>query len=156
MVIIIQVHIMDKVIASKKFVVDASLERVWGLMGRVIINNLRGLEQMQMIDENNFSALLRVKMAFIGIPMRLRGQVVGGSVGALAVLLKAKGMCGMVKLDQKVAFTATQISEGKTEIICESVAQGLNFLLSIFIMGMVKSMAKDTLDRIEKRLKQIA
>lgn len=149
---------MEEVIASRKFVLEASPERVWSLMGRVIFSNLHGLERMQIIDESNFRALLRVRVAFISATMRLKGQILADSAHpeSLGVLLKAKSVGGLIQLNQKITFTIMAVDEAKTEVTCEAIAQEMGFFFRMLFLGKVRSMAKSTLDGMEKRLKQIA
>ena len=145
-------------LAQSEFVVKAPIDRVWSLMGRVITSTMPGLERMKPVDESNFRAILRVKVAFISIPMRLLGQVGGGGyeTGTLTVNLKAKGMGGIIKLNQKVKFTITAVNEDETEVGCEAVAEDLDLLSRVLLLGIVRKMGKDILAKIEKRLKQIA
>jgi carbon monoxide dehydrogenase subunit G len=148
----------ELILAQSKFVIKAPLDRVWSLMGRVITSTMPGLERMKLIDESNFRAVMKVKVAFITIPMQLLGHISGGGydTGILIVSLKAKGMKGLVKLNQRVKFTITVLNDNEIEVGCQSIAEGLGFLSRLLLLGMVKKMGKDILVRIEKRLKQIA
>jgi hypothetical protein len=56
--------------AKKKFQVKASQERVWRLIGKVIFSSLPGMENLEILDENNFRAILRIKV--LGIPLSLK------------------------------------------------------------------------------------
>ncbi len=148
---------MEEVIASRKFVVKAPSERVWDLLGGVVMGNLPGLEAMHALDENNFDALMRVKVAFITLPMRLKGQIIADAdhPESLGISLGAK-WGGLVQLSQKVTFTVNPIDKDNTEVVCESIAQGMKPLTRLFLLGRVKSMARTTLQGIEQRLQELA
>jgi hypothetical protein len=147
----------EEIIATRKFVIEASSDRVWSLMGRVIFGSLP-LESMQLIDENNFTALLRVPILSTSIAMRLRGQIVADSShpGSLSVLLIARKARGLIRLDQKVTLATMPAGEGKTEVVCESIAQGMSIAFRVFLLGKAKRMARSTLESIERRFKSIA
>ena len=149
---------MEELIACRKFVVEASSERVWSLLGGVVVGSLPGLERMHAIDESSFTALLRLKAGFIRLSMHLKGQVTADAAHpeSLAFLIEAKRWGGLVQLNQKVKFTISSIDTDKTEVVCESMAQGMRLLTRLFLLGRIRSMARITLCGIEKRLQEIA
>jgi carbon monoxide dehydrogenase subunit G len=67
--------VMNTVVASRDFVVDASMERVWRLIGKAILSSLPGMEEMEILDENNFRATLKVKVSLLEFKMKLRGKL---------------------------------------------------------------------------------
>jgi carbon monoxide dehydrogenase subunit G len=60
-------------LAKKNFEVEASPERVWRLIQKVIFSSLPGMENLEILDENNFRAILRIKV--LGIPLSLKLKV---------------------------------------------------------------------------------
>lgn len=149
---------MEEIIAQRKFVLNAPPDRVWDLMGGAVIGSLHGLEAMHPLDESSFSAVLRVKMAFLTIPMHLNGHVLADEAHpeSLAIELKANGWGGLIKLNQKVTLTVSPVDKDKSEVLCQSMAQDLMPLVRLFFLGRVKSMADTTLGDVEKRLQDIA
>ena len=59
-------------IAERDFVVKTSQERVWRLIGKVIFSSLPGMENVEILDENNFKALLRTRVFGIAVTMKIR------------------------------------------------------------------------------------
>ena len=104
---------------KKDFVVNAPPERVWRLIGKVIFSVLPGMENMEILDENNFRALLRVKMMGSEWALKLKREMVDISPPeSFSVRLFLEGVGGMVKTGQKVAFAMTPVEGGKTSVAC--------------------------------------
>ena len=95
------VAIVETSIAERHFVVQASPERVWDLLG-----------------------------------MRL---------------LRAA-----LQLGQKVTFTLTAVDEGKTEVVCKAVAEGMATVFRWPLLKKAQDFAGETLSRIEERLHKLA
>ena len=149
---------MNEVLSKRKFVLEASRERIWGLLGRVIIDSLE-LERFHARDDRNFNALTRVKVAFITVAMQVKGTMVNISPPeALSVLLAVKGMGRIIQLNLKVTFTLSALDKDKTEtdIVCQMGDGRIWFPLGIFLMPRVKTFAREILMSIEKRLRQLA
>ena len=148
---------METVIAERRFVAEASIERVWDLLGRVMFDSLHGLERVNVIDERNFRAILRVKLGFISLTARLKGEMADISPpGFLAVVLRVRFLRGMLQLGQKVTFRLTAVDEGKTEVVCRAQAEGMGTLFRWLLLGKAREFAGETLSRIEERLQQVA
>jgi len=147
---------MNDVFSERKFVLEASRERIWDLLGRVIIDSLE-LERFHARDDRNFNALTRVKIGFITVAMQIRGTMVDISEPeVLSVLLEVNGMGRIIQLNQKVKFTLSAIDKDKTEMICQIGGKRIGFPLGLFLMPRVKSFGSDILESIEKRLRQVA
>ena len=147
----------ETLIAERKFVIEASQERLWQLIGRVIFSSLQGVERLEIIDENNWQALLRVKLGFIVLNMNLTGEMVDTSPpDTLGVRLRAKSKGGVLQLNQKVTVKFTVIDEAKTEVFCKAIAEGVGPLFRLFLLGRARSFAGGIFDSIEERLKYLA
>ena len=123
----------------------------------MIFDSLHGLERIEIIDENNFRAVLRVKLGFIGLIAHLRGEMTEISPPRfLAVVLKMRLIGGTLQLGQRVTFALTAVDEGKTEVVCKALAQGIVILFRWPLLGKAQDFAGETLSRIEERLQQLA
>lgn len=67
---------MNIILSEKTFEVKASRDRVWRLIGKVIFSSLPGLESVEILDENTFRALLKMKLFGLGIDLKLQGEMV--------------------------------------------------------------------------------
>ena len=147
----------EEILAERKFTIDASQERVWNLLGRVIFHSLPGLERIQIKDQDRFSALLRVKLALITLNMEVNAEMVDISPPhSLAVVLHMKGMGGMFRLNQKVIFALSSVNQGKTEVIAKATGENVGPLFRTILRRKAKSFAHDTFRGIEERLEQLA
>lgn len=143
-------------IAERTFVVDADRERIWELLLRATLR-LMPFERCNIRSQTEFSALLRMKVAFISLPMQVDMNIVDiVPPETLNTTLKAKGMGGIVWINQKSTFTLTSAGEGKTEVHAKIVAEGMAPILKMFFVPMVKSFARDSFKNLEERLKQWA
>jgi carbon monoxide dehydrogenase subunit G len=148
---------MGRELAKKIFEVKASQERVWRLIGKVIFSSLPGMENLEILDENNFRAILRMKASGIPLSLKLRGEMTDISPPesfAVNLFLEAPG--GLFKADQKVAFAMAPAKNGKTSVSCTATIQNLGFLHRFFLVGQAQSFANSTFEAIEKRLKELA
>ncbi len=144
------------IVADKNFILDSPRERVWQLLLRVVMRCMP-FESMELVDEKNFVARLKIGIGFIAVPMRVQIGITDiFEPESLVTILKARGMGGMVWLNQKATFTLTSLSESKTQVTCNLVAQGMARLLRVFFLWKVKSFVQDSLDNIEALLRQWA
>ncbi len=143
-------------IAERKFVIDADRERVWELLLRATLR-LMPFERCNIRSQTEFSALLRMKVAFISLPMQVEMNMVDiVPPEKMNTILTSKGMGGIIWINQRSTFTLTSAGEGKTEVNAKIVAEGMTPLLRIFALPMVKSFARDAFKNLEERLKQWA
>jgi len=148
---------MTTELAKKIFEVEASQERVWRLIGKVIFSSLPGMENLEILDENNFRAILRMKTLGIPLSLRLKGEMTDISPPdsfSVRLFLVAPG--GWFKADQKVAFAMTPLKKEKTSVACMATVENLGFLPRLFLIGQAQSFANSTFEAIEKRLKELA
>lgn len=148
---------MEMIVAEKQFEVGASQDRVWRLIGKVIFSSLAGMENVEILDENNFRALLRVKIAPIGLSLALRGEMVDMlPPNSFGVKLELKGLSGLVRMSQKVTMAISSVANNRTVVTCTAAAEGMGILGRILFLGQARRFAQSTFDAIEKRLKEVA
>jgi carbon monoxide dehydrogenase subunit G len=144
------------VLAERKFTVNANPDRVWRLIGKVIFSVLPGMESMEILDENNFRALLRVKMMGFEWVLKLKGEMVDISPPeSFSVRLLLEGLGGLVKADQKVTLAMTPVENGKTAVACRATMEDMGFLQRVFLAGQARGFARETFEAIERRLKEL-
>ena len=100
-------------LSKKIFEVEASQERVWRLIGKVIFSSLPGMENLEILDENNFLSILRMKVLGIPLSLKLKGEMTDISPPdsfSVKLFLEAPG--GLFKADQKVDFAMTPVKTG--------------------------------------------
>ena len=144
-------------IASRNFVVDASRERVWRLIGKVIFSSLPGMEEVEILDERSFRAFLRIKVSWIELRMRLKGEIVDMTPPhSLAVDLTIVGPGGLFKTNQKVTLDLTAIEARRTAVACKTTAEGGGTLFRGLLRRQARRFAHSTFEAIEKRLQELA
>ncbi|HYB21743.1 MAG TPA: hypothetical protein VEH09_12480 [Thermodesulfobacteriota bacterium] len=144
-------------LAKKIFEVEASPERVWRLIGKVIFSSLPGMENLEILDENNFRAILRVKTLGILLSLKLKGEMTDISPpDFFSVKLFLEAPAGLFQAEQKVAFAMTPLKSGKTSVTCKATVENLGFLPRFLLAGQARSFANSTFEAIEKRLKELA
>ena len=144
-------------IASRDFVVNASRERVWRLIGKVILSSLPGMEQMEILDENNFDAMLRAKVLFLELRMKLKGEIVDmAPPDSLGVNIGIEGLGGYFKMEQRVTLTMTSVEGGRSAVACKAVARNMGGLFRVLFLGQARRFAQSTFGMIEKRLQELA
>jgi carbon monoxide dehydrogenase subunit G len=149
--------VMNTVIASRDFVVGAPRERVWRLIGKVILSSLLGMEEVEILDENNFRAFLRVKVSFLGLKMKLRGEIVDMVPShSLGVHLFVEGPGGLFKMSQKVILVMASVEGGKTAVACKAAAESAGALSRALLMPQARRFARGVFETIEARLRDLA
>ena len=147
---------MNTEIASRNFVVDASQERVWRLVGKVILSSLPGMEEMEILDENNFKAMLKVKVSFLELRMKLRGEIVEMEApDALGVKLTVEAPGGLFTMIQKVSVDISSIEQGRAAISCKTVAENMGIFFRVLFLKHARRFAQSTFEAIEKRLQDL-
>jgi carbon monoxide dehydrogenase subunit G len=144
-------------ISERIFEVKASQERVWRLIGKVIFSSLPGMENMEILDENTFRALLRTQILGFHVTLKLKGEMVEMEPpNSFSVKLFLEGLGGLFKANQKVTFIMTLMEKGKTSVSCKATVENLAFLPRLFLLGQARRFARSTFEAIEKRLKELA
>ena len=112
-------------------------------------------EGMQFADERSFSAILRMRMGFLTLPVRIKMEIIDiVKLESIATTLQARGLGGLVWFNQKATFTLTTVDESKTEVASKMEAEGMATFLRIFLLWKVKSFARDSLDSVGVLLKK--
>ena len=147
----------ETIIAEREFIIEASQERLWHIIGGVILNSLSGLERVEVLDDNNWQALLRVRLGFVVLNMSLKGEMTDMSPPeTLGVRLRARSKGGILQLNQKITITFTPIDEAKTGVTCKATVEGMGTLFRLFLLGRARSFAQSVFHNIEERLKYLA
>jgi carbon monoxide dehydrogenase subunit G len=142
-------------IGERKFVIDAPRERIWDLLLRTTLR-LMPFEQMNIHSQTTFSGLLRMKMAFISVPMKVEMELMDiVPPEKMNTLLRAKGMGGIAWINQKSTFNLTPVDENKTEVDARIVAEGMSPAVRL-MLPRVRSFARDAFKNLEERLRQWA
>ena len=144
-------------IGERNFVVGASRERVWRLIGKVIFSSLPGMEQVEILDDTSFRALLKVKILLLEMTMRLKGEMVDMSPPAsFGVNITIEGLGGLLRMKQKVTIEMTSIEKEKTAVACRARAENMGILLRWLSVGQARRFAQSVFEAIEKRLQDLA
>ncbi len=139
----------------RSFLVETSQERVWRLIGKAIFSCLPGMENIEILDENNFRALMKERVLGLKVPLKLTGEIVEMEPpDSFSVKLFLES--GLFRMDQKVTFTTVSVEEGKTSVDCKATVENLEFLTRLFLVERARSFARSTFEAIEKRLKEWA
>ncbi len=149
---------MDSVLLDERnFEVPASQERVWRLIGKVIFSSLPGLEKMEILDENNFQGVLRIRVLGLQIMLKLKGEMLDVQPpDSFSVKLLMEGPGRIFKAEQRVDFTMTPIEATRTRVLCKAVIDEIGFLPGLLLKGQARSFARFTFEAIDKRLKELA
>jgi len=143
-------------IGERKFIVDAPRQRIWDLLLRATLR-LVPFERCDIKSDTEFNAILKMKVAFISLPMQVEMKLEDiVPPEKMNTLLKAKGMGGLAWINQRSTFTLKAVGEDKTEVTATIVAESMAPLLKMFFLPMVKSFAGDSFKSLEERLKQWA
>jgi len=142
------------IIADRKFTINSPRERIWEYIIMALMRCM-SFEGMQFADERSFSAILRMKMGFITLPVRIKMEIIDiVKLESIVTTLQARGLGGLVWFNQKATFTLTTVDESKTEVASKMEAEGMAFLLRTLLLWKVKGFARETLDSLEVLLKQ--
>jgi carbon monoxide dehydrogenase subunit G len=153
----LEIDPMNIILSEKTFEVKASRDRVWRLIGKVIFSSLPGLESVEILDENTFRALLKMKLFGLGIDLKLQGEMVDMlPPESFAVKLFIKGPGGLFATGQKVSFVMTPGDNNWTRVSCKAIVENLGFFPRLILLGQARHFAQSTFESIEKRLKELA
>jgi carbon monoxide dehydrogenase subunit G len=148
---------MDTEIAVKNFVIDASQERVWRLIGKVIFSSLSGMERVEILDETRFRAFLRVKLSLLTLTMKLRGEIVDIlPPDSLAVDMTLEWLRGLFRMNQKVIIHMKSVEQGRTAVACQTTAESMGILFRGMFLRQARQFAQSVFETIEKRLQDLA
>jgi len=142
------------IIANKTLTINASPLRVWEFIGEAMLTALK-LGRFMPIDQNNFIAVMKVKLGFITLPMSVEGRITeSNEPTSWTAVIQTKAMGGIIWLKQKASFVLTQVDEDTTEINSKMIAEGMSLPIRVFLLGKVRQVASETLDEFGRLLKQ--
>jgi len=143
-------------IGERKFIVDASRQRIWDLLLRATMR-LMPFERCNIHSQTEFSALLRIKVGPIRLPMQVQINIVDiVPPESLNTILDAKGMGGVAWIKQKVTFRLSPVGENKTEVDSKTFTEGISPILKLLFLPIVKGFVVDSYKLLEERLRQWA
>ena len=144
-------------VAVKHFVINASQERVWRLIGKVIFSSLSGMEKVEILDETRFRAFLRVKVSLLELTMRLKGEIVDMlPPDSLVVNIAIEGLRGLFRMNQKVTIDISSIDQERTAVACQAMAESMGILSRGMFLRQARRFAQSVFETIEKRLQDLA
>lgn len=144
------------VVAERKFALPSSPERIWRLLGKVIFSSLPEMENVEILDENNFRAILKTRIMGAEMILRVKGEVVDIVPSEnLNVRLSLSGPEIFSEIDQRVCFLITPAGKERTVVECKAIVEKISRLSRILLMGQIKKFAEATFAAIEKRLLEL-
>ena len=147
---------LQTLIVEKRFIIGASQERVWDLLGKAIFYCLPELEKIKVVSQSTFYATLRFRVAFTWLTLNLKGELADVSPPDFMVsILKVKSKWGIIQLLLKTTFKLRSVDEGRTEVVCRATVEQMGAILGWTLIKKQRSLAVNTLDCIERRLKQV-
>ncbi len=139
-------------IAQKEFTIAAPQARVWELLGRIIYRSLP-LEQMEVVSETTFFAVLRWRIAFIRLPLRVKVALVDiTSDRSLGAVISVKR--GIIDSVIDVTFSLSAVNENETGVRCLARARdgGLRGWLTL---GLRRRFTAELFDQIYRLLRRL-
>ena len=144
---------LETALAQKNFDIDAPQQRVWKVLGSAVFQCLP-LEEMNILNQTTFHAVLRWRLGFISIPLNLRVKLVDiVAPHSLGSVIQAKK--GIIQLGLKVTFTLRPVNEGKTEVICSATEEGTGNIMGRIMRRWQRNFAGQVFDSIRARLEKI-
>jgi hypothetical protein len=139
-------------VAQKNVVIEAPQQQVWKVLGSAIFQCLP-LEEMNIIDQKNFQAVLKWRLGFFSIPLNLKGKVTDIlSPDLMSFVIQVEKW--LLRMSLKVTFTLKQVNEGSTEIAGIATV-GKQTLIGRIMSGQQRSFATKTFDEIMARLQEV-
>ncbi len=108
-------------LAQRQYVIQAPRQRVWDLLAGTIIQCMP-VEQVQIVNDSTFRAVLRLKLGPVQVPMRLEVRAADISpIDSLCTLVKAKK--GPFESALKVSFALAAASDESTCVACTAMLE---------------------------------
>jgi carbon monoxide dehydrogenase subunit G len=144
------------IMAERKFIIASPQQRIWDLLIKAAFRTMP-LEQVNPLNLTKITALLRVKIGFISLPMNVEVEIMDMSPPAsMSILINARGMMGLVWLNQKSDLVLAPVGENATEVNGKVNVEGMSIFLRLFLLPAIKKFARDTFYSLEERLKKWA
>lgn len=142
---------MGTSVAEKQFLIGASQQRTWELLGKMVYQCLP-LEQMNLISLDTFQAVMRWRLGPVNIPLGIQGRLVDvvtpTSLGCLVLV-----SMGIIHLGVKVTFTLRPASGDRTEVVCRAMEEGAKTFW--FLKGQERAFAENMFESIKTRLERL-
>lgn len=143
-------------IAEKTFKVAGSQEKIWEFLTKALLRSIP-FEQVQFTDERGFSALLRLKVGSLTFPTKVTVAILNMvEPETFVAKISLTGMGGIIQLDQIASFDVKGSNNAPTEVAAKLEAERMSPLLQTFLLWKVKSFARDSLNNVERLLKDWA
>lgn len=143
-------------VAEKKFVVASSPERIWRILGKVIFSSLPEMENIEILDENNFRAILKTKTLGTELILKVKGEIADiVPPENLAVKLSLTGTGIFSEINQRVCFNLTSKETGKTIVECKALVEKIGRFSRFLFMGQIRKFAEEIFAAIEKRMEEL-
>lgn len=140
-------------VVQKHFVIDAHQQRVWELLGSAVFQCLP-LEEMNILNQTTFYAVLRWRLGFISIPLNLKVKLVDilapHSLGSVIWVTR-----GIIQLGLRATFTLRPVNEAKTEVICSATEEGKESIMGRIMRRWERSFAEEVFNSIRVRLEKV-
>ena len=141
------------VITDKTFIVAGSRERIWEYLTKALLRSVP-FEQIEFFDERAFSALLRLKMACFVLPAKVRVDISNISEKeTLAARITLRAMAGILGLQQLARFDLSEIDKETTKVVVKLHAERMSLILRTVAFWKVRSFSRDSLDSVERLIK---
>jgi len=138
-------------LVRREYTIQAPQQRVWDLLASTIIQCMP-VEQMDIVNETTFLAVLKLKWGFVEIPLRLKVQAVDISpIGSLSTLVTAGK--GQFQASLKVSFALTAVKEDRTSVVCTATEDAGSKLMWL-LKGQQRSFAGRMFDSIRQELER--
>lgn len=145
--------LVKRPVAQGQFIIKASRERVWELLGRTIYRCLP-LEKMNVINETTACAVFRWRLGLISLPLNLKLELVDISPpDSLGSRIRVrKGMFQVAALE--VTFKLRSLDKDRTEVVCTGLEQGEGTILSRLLGRKQRAFTEQMFNTIKSRLEQ--
>ena len=141
--------------SQRKFIADASSKRIWDFIGEAMFSALK-LEGVRVMDASNFSAVIRVRLGPVKMPLSIAGRFIETSPAkSLAATVEARGLAGIIWLNQRLNITLNPLDENKTEVNLEVITEGMGNLVKTCLSWRIKSFVNEILGGMERELRQL-
>lgn len=138
------------IVAPETFIIAANQQRVWRMLGGAIFQSLP-LEQMNVVNQTTFYAILRWRLGFIDIPLDIKGKMVDViDLHSLSSVIRVQK--GIMNLGLKVTFILKPLGDNETEITCSAVEEEKRSVIGWIIARWERDFAEKIINSIGVRL----
>ncbi len=141
----------EETIAETSFVVDAPRKRVWDLLASVIFQQLP-VEQVDIVSFDRFTAVLKWRLGFMSIPLRVEGKVVGTSRPTSYGCIIDAGK-GPMRSRLRVLMALDDFGEDKTKVSCVAAREDGSSPIFWLVGRLQRDFAMQSFESIAARLR---